>query len=729
MKRFNGLRLGVLATMALALFRPGPAPAAVTVDRQGENRVLSMKVESIAIRASVLGQPAPEGRLYLDVIGTISNRNTVKGVSVPPVEKAFKLRIDGTEMVSADPISADTPDPFWGPLTLNKGEKRPFEVVFAVPDRLLKSAELRHLSNQGGFGIYLIGNPPRAATHFLAGPVRRGDSEMAVISLRNAPEHAGRRAADGWEYVAVQYQFTNRRALQPLQTNLAGLTALVEDGGYQYQPLSAPARGQKPTVETYYAGEPARGELVFRVPKTRGSLELVLFTEAGALRLNLSPGQPAVNLPAPVAGPSRDGRIAVSIFAVRALSGGLVLDIGLRLNLDKPLAELTIDPAKAFELHDPRGQFKRARRMRGELRRPLGRVALRRDQTVRGEVYFPGTVLQEGMILVLPLASGRVSVPVPYGQRAAGGGAQNQTAQSGASGVQALLGAGRLPGSGDERDNAGTGFQAEPIDELLAKADRLIQQNRLSTPKGNSAVDRLSEVLRLDPANAAALQYFRQILAQYLDWARTAEARGLYSQARRHAEQAIGVADMDAAAFGFPPGQMAALHLLRGRALAAQGQRPAARAAFLRALDYDPRLEAAHDAIAKLDEARPVPRETAAEASPRTSAADVSGPPDTISGIPRVLDTGTLEIRGEIIPLYGIVGEDEPFAAGLRAFIRNREVECQRHDQRSFSCRLEGADLSGVVLLNGAGRTRADAPDELKALEAQAKRDGKGRWK
>ncbi len=731
MKRFNDLRLGALAAMALALFRPGPAPAAITVDRQGENRVLSMKVESITIRASVLGQPAPEDRLYLDVIGTISNRNSAKGISIPPVEKAFKLRIDGTEMVSADPISADTPDPFWGPLILNKGEKRPFEVVFAVPDRLLKSAELRHVSNQGGFGIYLIGNPPKVRTKFVAGPVRKGDAEMAVSALHYSSEHAGKVAPAGWQYMTVGFQFTNRLDLQPMETNIASLTSLIEDGGYQYRPLSTPAKDRQPAVETYYAGEPAEGKLVFLVPTRHGAFELVLFTDAGALRLNLTPGQPPVRLPPPIAGPNTHGRIAVSIYAIRDADKGLVLDVGLRLNLDNAMADLAIDPARTFELHDAQGRFKRSDRAQVPLRHPLGPVHLRRDQTVRGEVFFPGAVLDENMTLVLPLASGRISVPVPFAQNATPAAVQNPRPAEGAGGVQALLGAASLDKAhGADRREAGSGAADDHIvDELLEQAENLIRQKKLTSPAGASAVDRLQQVLRIDRYNAAALSYMQQIMFQYRDWAMTAMDRKLYSQARRYAEQAIDVGGMDAASFGFPARELAALHLLRGEALAAQGQSSAARAAYSRALDYDPGLDTARTALDQLEAASPRRQTPAAEPDQPAAASAKPGPVDTISGIPTVLDTGTLEIHNEIIPLYGIEGEGEPFATEMSGFISNREVGCKRYDSRSFVCRLDETDLSGVVLLNGAARTRADAPEELKALEAQAKREGKGRWK
>lgn len=102
--------------------------------------------------------------------------------------------------------------------------------------------------------------------------------------------------------------------------------------------------------------------------------------------------------------------------------------------------------------------------------------------------------------------------------------------------------------------------------------------------------------------------------------------------------------------------------------------------------------------------------------------------PDSVTGIPEVLDTGTLMINRVMVRLYGVEGTLEPYAANLTAYIRHREVSCTRYGEDTFKCLLDAVDLSELVLLNGAGKSSSDAPENLRTAEQQARDKGVGMW-
>lgn len=112
---------------------------------------------------------------------------------------------------------------------------------------------------------------------------------------------------------------------------------------------------------------------------------------------------------------------------------------------------------------------------------------------------------------------------------------------------------------------------------------------------------------------------------------------------------------------------------------------------------------------------------------PKPAPAEPLGP-QPIKGIPDVLNTGLLSIRGRLIPLYGVEGVYEPHVSSFTAYIRDREVDCTPEGDESYRCTLEGADLSKVVLGNGAARAKPGAPAHLKAAESEAKSEAKGIW-
>jgi|GEM_PF-182720 len=67
--------------------------------------------------------------------------------------------------------------------------------------------------------------------------------------------------------------------------------------------------------------------------------------------------------------------------------------------------------------------------------------------------------------------------------------------------------------------------------DLLYAAKQDFDANRLMTPAGNSAYDRYTEVLRIDPENAVALQGLEEIALRYIALADEARNKGQYDQA------------------------------------------------------------------------------------------------------------------------------------------------------------------------------------------------------
>jgi hypothetical protein len=126
------------------------------------------------------------------------------------------------------------------------------------------------------------------------------------------------------------------------------------------------------------------------------------------------------------------------------------------------------------------------------------------------------------------------------------------------------------------------------------------------------------------------------------------------------------------------------------------------------------------------------PRETGAVAAGSTATATPPPPTQniTLQGVPEVLDTATLWLQGKIVHLYGVEwvrggGDPEEFTR----YLRGREVTCDPVENvDAYRCKVDGKDLSEVVLFNGGGRTTPNAPPDLRAAEEKAKTAKLGVW-
>ena len=120
-----------------------------------------------------------------------------------------------------------------------------------------------------------------------------------------------------------------------------------------------------------------------------------------------------------------------------------------------------------------------------------------------------------------------------------------------------------------------------------------------------------------------------------------------------------------------------------------------------------------------------------AQAPPAASSpAQAPTPTDgVVRGVPEVVDTGTLEIRGQTVRLYGLQGEGGRLSAQLARFLRRREVACEPAQGDTRRCTLDSEDLSEMILAAGGARARPDAPPELLSAEEQARAARLGIWR
>jgi hypothetical protein len=75
--------------------------------------------------------------------------------------------------------------------------------------------------------------------------------------------------------------------------------------------------------------------------------------------------------------------------------------------------------------------------------------------------------------------------------------------------------------------------------ELLRKAQRQIDEDHLTTPPGDNALESYRAVLRKAPGNGEALAGIDRIAAIYAQWAKIAEGKGSAARARRYIEKAL----------------------------------------------------------------------------------------------------------------------------------------------------------------------------------------------
>lgn len=105
-----------------------------------------------------------------------------------------------------------------------------------------------------------------------------------------------------------------------------------------------------------------------------------------------------------------------------------------------------------------------------------------------------------------------------------------------------------------------------------------------------------------------------------------------------------------------------------------------------------------------------------------TSQADTAPSSVAVRGFPEVIDTGTLSFGGRLVHLQGVDGESGRLARQLARFMRRREVTCLSAESAAQRCRINGQDLSTMILEAGGAHATPDAPPELLAARTRPNR-------
>ncbi|GMQ90009.1 MAG: hypothetical protein BMS9Abin10_0351 [Gammaproteobacteria bacterium] len=100
--------------------------------------------------------------------------------------------------------------------------------------------------------------------------------------------------------------------------------------------------------------------------------------------------------------------------------------------------------------------------------------------------------------------------------------------------------------AGVERAQRAVVRRQAKVRELLAKADEDIKAQRLSSPEGNNALERLRQVQALDRGNPAVREGLKRIVRRYLELAKDAAMRGEPETAERYLDEAGAIAPRSA---------------------------------------------------------------------------------------------------------------------------------------------------------------------------------------
>ncbi len=115
----------------------------------------------------------------------------------------------------------------------------------------------------------------------------------------------------------------------------------------------------------------------------------------------------------------------------------------------------------------------------------------------------------------------------------------------------------------------------------------------------------------------------------------------------------------------------------------------------------------------------------------RAAGGAKAGLPEQVAGRAQAIDTATLQVHGRTIPLAGVVGRPDAYAAQLQAMIdaQGATVRCL-HAGAGYACTLpNGADVARAALSSGIASAAADAPEAYRAQEQAARAAHRGLWK
>lgn len=106
--------------------------------------------------------------------------------------------------------------------------------------------------------------------------------------------------------------------------------------------------------------------------------------------------------------------------------------------------------------------------------------------------------------------------------------------------------------------------------------------------------------------------------------------------------------------------------------------------------------------------------------------------PISHSGIPEILDTATLSVNGQRLPLAGLRPVEMPqAAAAARSYLEQAGgVTCEQALVGGWRCvsQSKGLDIAEVFALSGFAKAAANAPDFIRNAEGMARENRRGVW-
>lgn len=106
--------------------------------------------------------------------------------------------------------------------------------------------------------------------------------------------------------------------------------------------------------------------------------------------------------------------------------------------------------------------------------------------------------------------------------------------------------------------------------------------------------------------------------------------------------------------------------------------------------------------------------------------------PTSYSGVADVVDTATLSLNGQTLPLAGLrsVGRSEADAAARAYLAQAGAVKCDPAPVGGWHCvsLSKGLDIAEVFALSGFAKAAANAPDFIRNAEGMARQNHRGVW-
>lgn len=117
---------------------------------------------------------------------------------------------------------------------------------------------------------------------------------------------------------------------------------------------------------------------------------------------------------------------------------------------------------------------------------------------------------------------------------------------------------------------------------------------------------------------------------------------------------------------------------------------------------------------------------------PVFEAGRVPAPAGPVTGVASLIDTATLRIQGETVPLAHLAPVRHPKAdEAARGYLSEvGEVSCTRVEAGGYACRVprKNLDLAEVLVLSGLATVKAGAPEPLAQSERMARGSRSGVW-